>query len=116
AHRAGLSTVILPAENRKDLREIPRRVLRLLRLVLVEHIDEVLREALKLDDPEAIFGDRRSRVQFVDGALVAQADAVPQIAETVGEDAGAEDVDAEDGEGAPCMPPRPSDPAERAPA
>ena len=92
AHRAGLSTVILPAENRKDLREIPRRVLRLLRLVLVEHIDEVLREALKLDDPETIFGDRRSRVQFVDGALVDQDDAAPQIAVSVSEDAAAEIV------------------------
>jgi hypothetical protein len=46
AHRGGIKTVVMPKENRKDLREVPRRVLRALRLVLVEHVDDVLREAL----------------------------------------------------------------------
>ncbi|MFH1176376.1 MAG: S16 family serine protease, partial [Acidobacteriota bacterium] len=70
AHRAGLGTVIIPKENRKDLREIPRRVLKLLRLVLVDHVDEVLREALVLDDPEAIFGPPRTVIEFRKGELV----------------------------------------------
>ena len=49
AHRGGITTVIIPKENRKDLREVPRRVLKALRVVLVEHMDEVLREALRID-------------------------------------------------------------------
>ena len=48
AHRSGITTVIVPKENRKDLREVPRRVLKATRIVLVEHMDEVLREALCL--------------------------------------------------------------------
>jgi len=46
AHRAGLRTVILPAENEKDLQEIPVNVRKQMRLVLVAHVDEVLSEAL----------------------------------------------------------------------
>ena len=67
AHRAGLSTVIIPKENRKDLRDVPRRVLKLLRIVLVDHVDEVLREALKLDDPDSYFGPPRTSIEFRDG-------------------------------------------------
>ncbi len=47
AHRAGISTFILPAKNEKDLREIPPKVLRQLETVPVEHLDEVLRVALR---------------------------------------------------------------------
>ena len=47
----------------EDLREIPRRVLKLLRLVLVDHVDEVLREALMLEDPDAVFGPPRTVIE-----------------------------------------------------
>jgi len=50
AHRGGISTVIFPKENAKDLRDIPKRVLQNLRLVPVAHMDDVLRTALALDD------------------------------------------------------------------
>jgi ATP-dependent Lon protease len=50
AHRGGISTVIFPKENAKDLRDIPKRVLKNLRLVPVAHMDDVLRTALALDD------------------------------------------------------------------
>ncbi len=50
AHRAGIRTVILPRENAKDLRDIPKRVLKALRLVAVSHVDEVLRVALAVPD------------------------------------------------------------------
>jgi ATP-dependent Lon protease len=71
AHRAGITTVIIPIENRKDLREIPRRVLSAMRIVLVEHTDEVLREALCLSDPDAIFGRRNPPMEYRAGELVA---------------------------------------------
>ena len=46
AHRAGLKTVIIPKQNEADLADIPRKVLKDLRVVLVEHMDEVLETAL----------------------------------------------------------------------
>jgi ATP-dependent Lon protease len=80
AHRSGISTVVLPKENRKDLRDVPRRVLRALRLVLVEHVDDVLREALIVSDPEKVFGPPHARLEYRDGELVTPAPAAPLAA------------------------------------
>jgi ATP-dependent Lon protease len=46
AHRAGIKTVILPKKNMKDLIDIPKRARNELRIVPVEHIDQVLNIAL----------------------------------------------------------------------
>lgn len=46
AHRAGLRTIIMPKENRKDLEEIPKEVAKDIRFVFVSHMDEVLKVAL----------------------------------------------------------------------
>jgi len=50
AHRADIETVLIPAENEKDIREVPAQVQKKVKLVLVEHMDEVLNRAL-LPDP-----------------------------------------------------------------
>jgi ATP-dependent Lon protease len=46
ARRSGLTHLILPRLNQKDLVEVPRRLLRGLDLVLVDRMDEVLEAAL----------------------------------------------------------------------
>jgi ATP-dependent Lon protease len=46
AHRAGIKTVILPKNNKKDLEDIPTSVQKDLSFHFVEHIDEVLKVAL----------------------------------------------------------------------
>ncbi len=46
AHRAGVTSIILPKDNEKDLADIPRSVLDVLSIYLVETMDEVLRLAL----------------------------------------------------------------------
>jgi ATP-dependent Lon protease len=46
AHRLGVTTVVLPRENEKDLAEVPKNVLEAVRVELVDHIDEVLKIAL----------------------------------------------------------------------
>lgn len=46
AHRAGLKTIILPKDNKKDLIDVPKEVLRDLDFVFVSHMDEVLQVAL----------------------------------------------------------------------
>jgi len=78
AHRAEIDVVLVPKENQKDLKEIPRRVLNALRIVLVEHMDEVLREALALSDPDALFGEHQMRpIEYREGELI-----TPEQAET----------------------------------
>ena len=47
ARRAGIKTVILPAENEKDLYDIPQDVLRTLEFRFVRTVDEVLEAALQ---------------------------------------------------------------------
>lgn len=46
AHRAGIDTIILPIDNKKDMSEIPANIRRKMRFVLVNHMDEVLEENL----------------------------------------------------------------------
>jgi len=46
AHRAGIKTMLLPMDNKKDLAEIPGNVRRRLEFVLVEHVDQILEKAL----------------------------------------------------------------------
>ncbi|MDX1648438.1 MAG: endopeptidase La, partial [Myxococcota bacterium] len=53
AHRGGIDTVLIPKENEKDLKEIPPQIKRSLKLVLVDHMDEVLQEALSHEDVRA---------------------------------------------------------------
>ncbi len=46
AHRAGIRTVVLPKNNKKDLEDIPKSVQHDLRFHFVEHMDDVLKLAL----------------------------------------------------------------------
>jgi ATP-dependent Lon protease len=52
AHRGGIKKVLIPIENEKDIREIPSVILKSIEIELVEHMDQVLRKALLLEDPE----------------------------------------------------------------
>ena len=56
AVQAGITKVLLPARNRKDLEDVPERARKLVRFVWVERIDELLAAALSeskaaSDDP-----------------------------------------------------------------
>src|SRR6195256_770549 len=53
AHRAGLRRVLLPRRNEADLDDIPADLRKEMQLVLIESIDEVLREALTPRKPAA---------------------------------------------------------------
>ncbi|MFB6262821.1 MAG: S16 family serine protease, partial [Bradymonadaceae bacterium] len=52
AHRAGVESVLIPEANEKDLEKVPGRVRRSLEIVPVEHMDDVLVNALALEDRE----------------------------------------------------------------
>jgi len=55
AHRGGTKIILIPKDNAKDVREIPMKIRRELKIIPVEHVDEVLRQALVLSDPDAFF-------------------------------------------------------------
>ncbi|MEX0616695.1 MAG: endopeptidase La [Candidatus Woykebacteria bacterium] len=59
AHRAGLRTIILPKDNRKDLEEIPSKTQKDLKFIFVESMEEVLKHALTASP----FRGRAARVQ-----------------------------------------------------
>ncbi|MFD1171386.1 endopeptidase La [Oceanobacillus picturae] len=46
AHRAGITTIIIPADNEKDIEDIPKSVRDELTFIKVSHLDEVLKYAL----------------------------------------------------------------------
>ncbi len=55
AHRVNIKKVLIPKDNEKDIKEIPAKVLKMVELVPVEHMDQVLKQALALEDPECLF-------------------------------------------------------------
>ena len=66
AHRAGIKTVLIPEENRKDLVEMPKNILTKLDIKPVRWIDQVLEHALlKLPTPleEKSASDRKASNQ-----------------------------------------------------
>jgi ATP-dependent Lon protease len=46
AHRAGLKTMLIPKKNKKDLFDVPKKVMREMQFVYVERMDQVLPVAL----------------------------------------------------------------------
>jgi ATP-dependent Lon protease len=53
AHRIGVTTVVLPRENEKDLADVPKNVVEQMQVELVEHVDQVLKIALAPPDAPA---------------------------------------------------------------
>jgi ATP-dependent Lon protease len=64
AHRAGLKVVMLPEKNMKDLIDVPKRVRTDLKIIPVEHMDQVLGVALY---PEPVLPPPRPRRRPEDG-------------------------------------------------
>jgi ATP-dependent Lon protease len=57
AHRGGVDTVIIPSENEKDLKDLPPVIKKNLTIIPVEHMDEVLKHALAIDNPDHFLED-----------------------------------------------------------
>ncbi len=51
AHRGKVKTVLIPQENEKDLKEIRESILKDIKIVIVEHMDDVLDAAIVSDVP-----------------------------------------------------------------
>ena len=61
ARRSGIKKVVMPRDNEKDLKEVPAEVLKDLELVFVDHVDEVLPEALAAAPDEIFSGRSRAK-------------------------------------------------------
>jgi len=55
AHRGGIKKILIPKENEKDLKDVPKTISNQLEIVSVEHMDEVLSHALILDEGDSLF-------------------------------------------------------------
>lgn len=53
AHRAGITTIIIPAENERDIEDIPESVRHDLTFIPVKHLDDVLKHALVEENNES---------------------------------------------------------------
>ncbi len=56
ARRSGIKKVLMPRDNEKDLKEVPDEVLKDLEIVFVDHVDEVLPQALDATAEEIFSG------------------------------------------------------------
>jgi ATP-dependent Lon protease len=52
AHRGGITKIVIPKDNEKDIEEIPTSVRKGIEIITAEHADDVLREALLIDSHE----------------------------------------------------------------
>lgn len=62
AARAGITTVLLPARNKKDLEDVPESARKLVRFVWLEHVDDALAAALGELDSRADANDELATV------------------------------------------------------
>ena len=64
AHRGEVRKVLIPMENKKDIEEIPKKILRKVDLGLVDHMDAVLKEALVVKKGEELFASKEECEPF----------------------------------------------------
>lgn len=57
AKRGNITTVLIPRENERNLREVPQKIRNSLHVELVDDVDEVLQRALMVKEGEALFKD-----------------------------------------------------------
>jgi len=66
AHRGGIKKIIIPKENEKDLKEIPKKILSSLKITPVEFMDEVLRTALIYKDIKQLYRGKEEGMSLED--------------------------------------------------
>ena len=69
AHRAGIYNVVVPAENEKDLADVPETIANHMNFIVVKHVDDVLQHALELENPEEFTRQARQSSRFEVSAL-----------------------------------------------
>ncbi|MES0363764.1 MAG: endopeptidase La [Desulfobacteria bacterium] len=62
AHRGGISEVIIPDENSKDLKEIPAKILKQIEVITASHMDDVLSRAIILPSGDTLFTEEDDEI------------------------------------------------------
>ncbi len=65
AHRGEIKTVLIPKDNLKDLKDIPTAISKQIKIVTVDHMDEVLEQALILKEGEILFNEVTNPLEFM---------------------------------------------------
>jgi ATP-dependent Lon protease len=79
AHRGEVRKVLIPLENKKDIEEIPKKILRKVDLGLVDHMDSVLQEALVVKKGEELFAPKEECEPFCVEPAQESKPAVPEV-------------------------------------
>ncbi len=74
AHRGKVKIILIPKENEKDLKEIPQNVLRDIKVIPVENMDEVLKHALVYDESKPLFKTAKNQNQILDELVYEKAE------------------------------------------
>ena len=69
AHRAGISHILYPKDNEKDLSEIPKVILKDVTMIPVDSVDDVLKYSLAVEDKDKFYEQLQERNQNVDSEL-----------------------------------------------
>ena len=69
AHRAGIERIILPKDNEKDITDIPKDVQEELEFILVETIEDVIRETIGIELPKLSFLEISDRLPSITGEV-----------------------------------------------
>jgi ATP-dependent Lon protease len=62
AHRGGITEVVIPDENSKDLKEIPAKILKNIEVITASHMDDVLNRAIVLPEGEVLFKEEEEEI------------------------------------------------------
>ena len=81
AHRGDVAKVLIPMENKKDIEEIPKRVLKKVELVPVEHMDQVLKHALVIGEGEMLFASPEECEPYCLDSVPEQEESAPSESE-----------------------------------
>jgi ATP-dependent Lon protease len=65
AHRGDIKKILVPRDNKKDLKEIPQSISKHLEIVLVDKMDDVLFQSLILKEGETLFKEGESHYEPV---------------------------------------------------
>jgi ATP-dependent Lon protease len=79
AHRGEVRKVLIPLENKKDIEEIPKKILRKVELGLVDHMDSVLKEALVVKKGEELFAPKEECEPFCVDSAEESKPAAPEV-------------------------------------
>ena len=62
AHRGGMTQIVIPEENKKDLKDIPSKILSQFEVVTADHMDDVLTCAIIVEPGESLFKEQEQMV------------------------------------------------------